>query len=391
MSLWFIAGILAAVNPCGFILLPTYLMYFLGLQGSEEKLTQRETLRKALKVSGSLSLGFMAVFVVAAFLANYATSWLTANAKYATGFFGVALLVLGAAMLFGFKLPFMNPQKLQGQKDQTVKSMFVYGVAYAIASLGCTIGFFISAVFATSSRDGANALDGLTNGLAYAAGMALLVGGLTVALAFANTSLLSVLRSGLQYMDRVAAAFVLLSGAYLLWYFYWVDLKEEGDAITDWVTFRQSDVNNFLDDHRWGVSVVLFSLLGATAAYVYIGIREVLGGLVAVGFVVVGLLSGDWVAAAIIAAAVLSAGVLGLFQDRHDRAAVIVRRVARVEAVLLLVGLGIGWFGLGAFLAGGAMATAAFGIGSRFMSEPLPDSDALANSVSEDAANARIV
>ena len=33
MSLWFVAGMLAAVNPCGFILLPTYLMYFLGVSG----------------------------------------------------------------------------------------------------------------------------------------------------------------------------------------------------------------------------------------------------------------------------------------------------------------------------------------------------------------------
>lgn len=372
MSLWFVAGILAAVNPCGFVLLPTYLMYFLGLQGSEEKLTQRETLRKALKVSGSLSLGFMAVFVVAAFVANYATNWLTANAKYATGFFGVALIALGAAMLFGFKLPFMNPQKLQGQKDQTVASMFVYGVAYAIASLGCTIGFFISAVFATASRDGANALDGLTNGLAYAAGMAVLVGGLTVALAFANTSLVTVLRRGLQYMDRIAAAFVLISGVYLLWYFYWVDLKAEGDAITDWVTFRQSDVNTFLSDHRWGVTVALFSLLGATIAYVYVASRALLGGIVVATALGVGLIATDWPAAGIIAGAVLVAGVLGLVQDRHDRVAVLIRRVGRGIAMAVLVILGIGWFGLAAFAICGLLAVSAYLVASFAQRMELP-------------------
>ena len=319
MSLWFVAGMLAAVNPCGFVLLPTYLMYFLGLQGSQERLTQRETLRKALKVSASLSLGFMAVFIVAAGLANYFTNWLTANAKYATGIFGVALLILGAAMLFGFKLPFMNPQKLQGEKDQTVKSMFIYGVAYAIASLGCTIGFFISAVFATSRNSGA--LTGLRNGIAYGAGMAVLVGGLTVALAFANTGLLRVLRSGLQYMDRIAAAFVLISGFYLIWYFYWVDLKEEGDAITDWVTFRQADINAFLNDHQWGVTVLMFSMLGATIAYVYAKRAEFLAGVVVIGVLVAGLLSNDWLAVGLIGASVAVAGALGLLQDRRDAAA----------------------------------------------------------------------
>ena len=316
MSLWFVAGMLAAVNPCGFVLLPTYLMYFLGLQGADQTSTQRETLRKALKVSASLSLGFMAVFIVAASLANYFTNWLTANAKYATGFFGVALLVLGAAMLFGFKLPFMNPQRLQGEKDQTVRSMFVYGVAYAIASLGCTIGFFISAVFATSRTGGA--FTGIRNGVAYGAGMAVLVGGLTVALAFANTGLLKVLRHGMQYMDRIAAAFVVLSGVYLLWYFYWVDLREEGDAITDWVTFRQADISAFLNDHQWGVTVVMFSILGATAAYVYTRRIDLLAGVTAIGVLIGGLWSDDWLAVGIIATCILAAGALGLAQDRRD-------------------------------------------------------------------------
>jgi len=341
MSLWFVTGMLAAVNPCGFVLLPTYLMYFLGMQGSDQQLTQRETLRRALKVAGSLSLGFMAVFVVAASIAHFATNWLTANAKYATGFFGVALLVLGAAMLFGFKLPFMNPQGLQGKKDQTVKSMFVYGVAYAIASLGCTIGFFITAVFTTAQNGGV--LTGVRNGIAYGAGMAVLVGGLTVALAFANTGLLKFLRRGLQYMDRIAAAFVLISGVYLIWYFYWVDLENpwrldlfgnrtleatfmdgrtrartSTDPITGWVEGLQADISGFLNDHRWGVAVAMFSLLGATIAYVYAKRAQVLAGAVVVGVVVFGLLSSDWPAVAVIGAAVAVAGALGMWQDRRD-------------------------------------------------------------------------
>ena len=48
MSLSFIRGMVAAVNPCGFILLPTYLMYFLGMQGAAPG-TQRATMRRALR------------------------------------------------------------------------------------------------------------------------------------------------------------------------------------------------------------------------------------------------------------------------------------------------------------------------------------------------------
>jgi cytochrome c-type biogenesis protein len=61
--LWlsFGAGLLAAVNPCGFVLLPTYLMYFLGVSGRPG--TQRSTVRRALLVSAALSAGFMTIFI----------------------------------------------------------------------------------------------------------------------------------------------------------------------------------------------------------------------------------------------------------------------------------------------------------------------------------------
>ena len=109
MSLSFIRGMVAAVNPCGFILLPTYLMYFLGLQGAMPG-TQRATMRRAVIVSGAVSAGFLSVFLVAGVISYNFTNWINENAKYATGAIGVALLVLGVAMVAGYKLPFMTPR-----------------------------------------------------------------------------------------------------------------------------------------------------------------------------------------------------------------------------------------------------------------------------------------
>ena len=322
MSLWFVAGMLAAVNPCGFVLLPTYLAYFLGISNGEgaEPVPQRVALRRALKVSAAVAGGFMVVFVIAAGLANYFTNWLTANAKYATGFFGAALIVLGVAMLFGHKPPFMTSKIGQGQKDQTIQSMFLYGMAYAIASLGCTIGFFISAVFATSARGGA--WDGITNGVAYAMGMTLIVGGLTVALAFANNSLLKFLRRSLQYMDRVAAAFVLISGLYLLWYFYWVDLREEGSAITDWVEGVQADIQTYISNHQWAIAVVLLSLFLGTISFVYQRSWKVLAGTAAAGLTAGLVFANDPLAVLIIGGIFCAAGALGVIAEADEAVAV---------------------------------------------------------------------
>jgi len=267
MSLSFIRGMVAAVNPCGFILLPTYLMYFLGLQGITPG-TQRATIRRALLVSAAVSAGFLSVFLVAGVISYNFTNWINENAKYATGGIGVALLVLGVAMLFGYKLPFMTPSINTGgdAPERTMRAMFVFGIAYAVASIGCTIGLFIATVFSTTAREGVVA--GVGNVLAYGAGMALLVSALTVALASANTSLLKFLRGGLQYVDRIAAGFVVLSGVYLLWYFYWVDIREEGDPVTDWALERQAQATTFLNDHWQVVGIVLAVVVGGAIAYV---------------------------------------------------------------------------------------------------------------------------
>ena len=268
MSLSFIRGMVAAVNPCGFILLPTYLMYFLGLQGTMPG-TQRATMRRAVLVSAAVSAGFLSVFLITGLISWRFTSWINENAKYATGVIGVALLVLGIAMLFGYKLPFMTPSLDTGGEapKQTITAMFVYGIAYAIASIGCTIGLFIATVFSTSERDGIVA--GVGNMLAYGVGMALLISALTIALASANTSLLKFLRGSLQYVDRIAAFFVALSGVYLLWYFYWVDIREEGDPITDWAQARQVQVTRFLTDHWQIVGIVMVAIVGGAMAYAW--------------------------------------------------------------------------------------------------------------------------
>jgi cytochrome c-type biogenesis protein len=266
MSLSFIRGLVAAVNPCGFILLPTYLMYFLGITAGASG-SQRASIRRALLVSAAVSAGFLSVFLVAGLISYNFTSWVNENSKYATVGIGSALIVLGVAMLFGYKIPFMTPQVGIGKKEKTVRAMFVYGIAYAVASIGCTIGLFIATVFSTTRRDGL--IHGVGNTVAYGAGMALLVSALTVSLAFANTTLLRWLRKSLAYVDKVAAAFVLLSGFYLIWYFYWVDLLEEGDPITDWAFERQARATQFLDDNWKPVAIVLATIVVTAIGYVW--------------------------------------------------------------------------------------------------------------------------
>jgi cytochrome c biogenesis protein CcdA len=268
LSLSYIRGLLASVNPCGFVLLPTYLMYFLGVSSTDD--AQRAPMLRALKVGAAVSVGFMAVFVAIGAVSEFFTDWLLANAKYATALIGSAFVVLGAAMLFGFRLPIATPKLDAGGRDRTVASMFVYGIAFAVASLGCTLPLFIATLFGAGRVDGFGA--GAANGLAYSLGMSTVVLSLTVTLAAANQGLMRLLRHGMQYVEMLAGAFVLISGLYLLWYFYWVDVRETSEPITDAVERLQNRLLNFFQAN-WQVVAVLAAMLVVSAA-LYSALRE---------------------------------------------------------------------------------------------------------------------
>lgn len=269
MELSFLRGLVASVNPCAFVLLPTYLMYFLGLAGNRPG-DQRATVRRALLVSGSVSAGFMTVFVAAGIVSKYMTSWVEANAKYVTGVLGVAFVVLGIAMLFGYQLPVSTPKVgrlgFLGAERATVFAMVGYGAAYAITSISCTLALFMTTLFGNVKSGGWGS--GLANVVAYGLGMALVVTALTIALALANTSLLRVLHNGMRHVHRVTAVLVLISGLYLVHYFWVVDVNENRSPITERVDSFQRRLTSNLQDHWQIVGLVLAATVGWAVVYV---------------------------------------------------------------------------------------------------------------------------
>lgn len=269
----FLLGIFAAVNPCGFVMLPTYLMYFLGLEGSRPG-TQRASVQRALLVSGATSAGFISVFIVVGAITRQFTSVIQENAKYAALVIGIGLVILGCFMLAGWKPPFATARFGEGkQRTQTFVSMFGFGVAYAIASIGCTIGFLISAILGSFSSKGY--LSGVISLALYGVGMSLLVTALTVTLAVASGGLLRVLRNGLKYMDRVAAVFIILTGMYLTWYWYSAIGNRGSDGLTGRVEGWQGTVVNFLQRQGvWKLAFVLGLLVLGAVTYVTMTRRD---------------------------------------------------------------------------------------------------------------------
>jgi cytochrome c-type biogenesis protein len=273
LALYLTLGMVATVNPCGFAMLPAYLAYFLGIDDREGGVP-RATVATALRVALAVSAGFLAVFAVAGLAVELTSLPVYENVPWISIVIGLALLALGLAMLGGFQLNVRLPRLDRGGRERTVGSMFVFGVSYAIASIGCTLPLFLSAVSGTINRE--SVADGLMVFGIYALGMTLVLVGLTMAMALARTSIVRFLRRVQPYIGRVAGGLVALAGAYVA-YYGWLELRvarASGGAIpssgvTDVVTGWSYDVSDWIE--RTG-SVKLAVGLGIAIAAVVLAV-----------------------------------------------------------------------------------------------------------------------
>src|ERR687897_2979182 len=268
----------ATVNPCGFAMLPAYLAYFLGVD-DRDAAVPRATVATALRVAAAVAAGFLAVFALAGLAVELTSLPVYENVPWISIVIGAALFVLGVAMLWGFELVVRLPKLDRGGRERTVRSMFVFGVSYAIASIGCTLPLFLTAVSGTINRE--SVADGLLVFGIYAVGMTLVLTGLTVAMALARTSVVRFLRRVQPYIGRVAGGLVALAGAYVA-YYGWLEVRGArasggvipSSSITDVVTGWSYDVSDWIQ--RTG-SVRIAVTVGVVLAALILAVYGVYG------------------------------------------------------------------------------------------------------------------
>ena len=234
LALAFTAGMVATVNPCGFAMLPAYLGYFLGREGTA---TDGDTtggasssLLRALGVGAVVSAGFLLLFAMAGMAISWTSFRIGEVSPWLTVAIGAVVAVVGLGFVFGWEPRVALPRLDRGGQDRGLGSMFLFGVSYAVASLSCTLPAFSSVVASTFSRESFWA--GLATFVAYGLGMALLLLVLTLALALAQQGMVARLRSVLPYVQRISGAIMALMGAYLVWYgIYEIRLLQQGRPV----------------------------------------------------------------------------------------------------------------------------------------------------------------
>ena len=213
LGLAFAAGMVAAFNPCGFAMLPAYLMLVIQREDSRPA----AAVGRALVASAAMALGFVAVFGLFGLLTLSVASTVQRYLPYGTVVIGLALVALGIWLLAGRELPGWSLGKgARWAPTARMGSMVGYGVGYALASLSCTVGPFL-AVTGSSLRSG-SALGVMGVYLAYSAGIALVVGALAVAVALASAGMIDRMRRVLPFVNRVSGLVLVVVGLYVAYY-----------------------------------------------------------------------------------------------------------------------------------------------------------------------------
>ncbi len=207
------AGLVAALNPCGFAFLPGYLG--LVIAGSGET-SRPAALARAALATVTMATGFLTVFGIFGLVVSPLIASAQKYLPFATVVIGVALLAIGGWLVSGRDLAVLLPAAAGGTPTARLGSMYGYGVGYAVASLSCTIAPFL-AVISTTFRQGST-LAGVLAFVAYAAGMSITVGVAAVAVALMGSAASSALRRVLPYVGRIAGVIVLLTGLYVSYY-----------------------------------------------------------------------------------------------------------------------------------------------------------------------------
>ncbi len=215
----FIAGLVAFFAPCSFAILPGYITYYISKYSSEDK--KRRLIKNIIQgfVFGVIaSIGFFTVFGLAGFGVIAIGQFIKQFIPWIAVITGIILIFVGILMFFGKDFLLFQSTKLKFMHQNEKAGIYLFGIVYAIGSLGCVFPIFLSIVIQGIAYK--SILDGIYTILAYILGMSIIMIAITT-LTFATKYLiLKKLEKILPYVKKLSAVVLVFAGIYMIYYQY---------------------------------------------------------------------------------------------------------------------------------------------------------------------------
>lgn len=272
LSLAFLAGVLAAFNPCGFALLPAYLGSIIA--GNEVRANRWHQNVRAVRFSLGMTSGFIAVFGGFALLLTSFAGSIAKFLPFATIIVGVLLLAISLSLILGKVLVLKKLLNPNVAPTRHLPSQVGYGVSFALASLSCTIGPFL-AITAAAIHD-RNVVRILTLFLSYSLGMGSVVLVLALLVAAAKSNLIGKLKRTQGRISIASGYLLLIVGLYEIWY-GWYEIRilhgnQSTDPVISFTVSLQSKITQWISNIGTG-SLILVIALNVTLL-LFLGLRK---------------------------------------------------------------------------------------------------------------------
>jgi len=208
LTLIFTAGALTLLSPCGFPMLPGYISYYMGAKAS---------LEKAVSGGVACTLGLLTVFsaigVVVSTLGSLVSRYIPLLELVA----GLIVISMGISMIAEIRFPtFFTISRAPRQRG--LIGVFLYGVVYGLAALGCSAPIFFSILFYAVSAGGL--FYGMITFVVYALGMGLPIIITTILVAKAKKFMLERMLKMIPWFQKIGGIVLIIIGAYLIYFYY---------------------------------------------------------------------------------------------------------------------------------------------------------------------------
>lgn len=214
----FAAGMVASVNPCGALMLPSYIFFQLSVD-DEAETSSVERVLKALRLAIAATAGFAVIFGLVGVVVSFGGRWLTDFFPYAGLVIGLAMVGVGIWLLVSHRsLGILAASRVAIAPKRSLSNMFLFGIAYAVSSLSCTLPIFL--VVVGTALTAGNWIVSLAQFMGYALGMGAVIAVVTVGASLFRHAVERWLRRLIPHVHRVSALFLIGAGLYLI--YYWV-------------------------------------------------------------------------------------------------------------------------------------------------------------------------
>jgi cytochrome c biogenesis protein CcdA len=211
----FAAGMVASVNPCGIMVLTSYAFY--QARGEGAGLTVAQRILWGVAVSIVIAVGFLLIFTLVGGAIAAGGQWLVKVFPYAGLTIGVGMIVLGAWLMATHRTLGIAPAKgVTVNPRRNLGNAFLFGITYALASLGCTLPVFLVVIGSALASEGRGA--SLGQFIGYALGMGVVIFVVNVGATLFKRAMARWLRMLTPYVHRLSAMFLIGAGAYLIYY-----------------------------------------------------------------------------------------------------------------------------------------------------------------------------